>query len=142
MALVGAITTRTSAGGGRSDAPADVIGATLSRWLGLADVIVMAPLGALGAFFSGSTTVSNLIFGRTQLEAARALGLAPASVLALQTAAGSAGNMICLSNIIAGKSVCSCAVAEREFVRVNARACALHCLTLTLVASCMFLAGV
>ena len=44
----------------------------------------VAPLGALGAFFSGSVTVSNLMFGPIQKNAAEALHIQVTGVLALQ----------------------------------------------------------
>jgi L-lactate permease len=103
MALVGLLTVRTTprasslAGasdgeydddGARSDAPVDIVGHNLSRWLGRGyDYGVVAPLGALGAFFSGSTTVSNLTFGTIQLGAAGETGASRTAILALQVGA-------------------------------------------------------
>jgi lactate permease len=40
--------------------------------------VLFAPLlGTVGAFITGSTTVSNLVFGAAQLETARVLGADP-----------------------------------------------------------------
>ena len=61
-------------------------------------------LGAVGAFFSGSNTVSNLTFGSVQLSTAETTGLSVALVLALQSVGGAMGNMVCINNIVA---VCS-----------------------------------
>ena len=61
-------------------------------------------LGAIGAFFSGSNTVSNLTFGSIQHSIAQSVGLPGNSVLALQSVGGAMGNMVCINNIIA---VCS-----------------------------------
>lgn len=58
-------------------------------------------LGALGSFFSGSNTVSNLTFGGIQSSAALTLGLDRGTILALQSAGGAMGNMICIHNIVA-----------------------------------------
>ena len=58
-------------------------------------------LGALGAFFSGSNTVSNLTFAPIQAAIAGTLGLDGATVLALQSAGGAMGNMVCIHNIVA-----------------------------------------
>lgn len=44
-------------------APAYIIGYNLSGALKGGFVVLAAALGALGSFFSGSTTVSNLTFG-------------------------------------------------------------------------------
>lgn len=66
----------------------------------------LAPLlGALGAFFSGSNTVSNLTFAPVQAAIAESLGLSITSVLALQTVGGAMGNMVCIHNIVAVAAV-------------------------------------
>ena len=59
----------------------------------------------LGSFFSGSTTVSNLTFGGIQQIAATNLGVSQTAMLALQATGGSAGNGVCLNNIIAACAV-------------------------------------
>jgi lactate permease len=67
---------------------------------------VISPLlGALGSFFSGSTTVSNLTFGPIQQIAAERIGTSVTAMLALQAVGASAGNGICLNNIIAACTV-------------------------------------
>jgi lactate permease len=53
---------RVGAGG----SPAYIIGYYLSAWLSQGFLAISAFLGALGSFFSGSTTVSNLTFGDIQ----------------------------------------------------------------------------
>ncbi|MCG7656669.1 L-lactate permease [Wielerella bovis] len=58
-------------------------------------------LGAIGAFFSGSNTVSNLTFGGIQQQIALDTGLSVTLVLAMQSVGGAMGNMVCLNNIIA-----------------------------------------
>ena len=61
-----------------------------------------APMvGALGAFISGSNTVSDIMFGAFQLRTAAAAGLREVPVLALQAVGGAAGNMICVHNVVA-----------------------------------------
>ena len=64
--------------------------------------IIVAPLiGILGAFFSGSNTVSNILFSGLQLEAARIVHANPIIITALQNVGGAIGNMICINNIVA-----------------------------------------
>jgi lactate permease len=68
--------------------------------------VAFAPfIGIAGAFITGSTTVSNIIFGPSQLETARALNLDSSLILSLQHAGASIGNAICLFNIIAAAAV-------------------------------------
>ena len=61
-------------------------------------------LGALGSFFSGSATISNLTFGGIQSSIAQNLGLDRTIVLSAQSVGGAMGNMVSINNIVA---VCS-----------------------------------
>ncbi len=58
-------------------------------------------LGALGSFFSGSATISNLTFGPIQLRIAQDLGVSPTTMLAAQTVGAALGNMVAVHNIVA-----------------------------------------
>jgi lactate permease len=58
-------------------------------------------LGALGSFFSGSNTISNLTFGPIQLRIAQDLALPSTTMLALQTVGAAMGNMVAIHNIVA-----------------------------------------
>jgi len=89
-------------GGDRS--AATILGEGLARGAGGAWQFVAVYLGALGSFFSGSNTVSNLTFGGIQQATAAGLELGQTTVLALQSAGGAMGNMVCIHNIVA---VCS-----------------------------------
>ncbi|WP_432823516.1 L-lactate permease, partial [Trichloromonas sp.] len=81
-----------------------IIGQALADTFGQQWQYFASYLGALGAFFSGSNTVSNLTFGGIQLGIAQASGLSPTSILAYQSVGGAMGNMTCIHNIVA---VCS-----------------------------------
>ena len=66
----------------------------------------LAPfLGALGSFFSGSATISNLTFAGIQLSISDELGLNLSTILAMQSVGAAMGNMICINNIVAVASV-------------------------------------
>ncbi len=77
-------------------------------------------LGAIGAFFSGSNTVSNLTFGGIQLSIAETTGLSIPLTLALQSVGGAMGNMVCLNNIIAVCTVLNVTNAEGSVIRKTA----------------------
>ena len=62
-------------------------------------------LGALGAFFAGSATVSNLTFAGIQDSIARTLGFDRTSILALQSVGAGMGNMVAIGNIVAVTSI-------------------------------------
>lgn len=90
---------------------------------------IVAPLiGVLGAFFSGSNTVSNLLFAPLQFEAATLVGLKTQVIMALQNIGGAAGNMICINNIVA---VCATVgligKGEHRLLTYNILPCILYC---------------
>ncbi len=88
-----------TAGGEHS--PVTQIGFALADATGRSWPFFAPLLGAVGAFFSGSNTVSNLTFAPIQAAIAGTLGLDRATVLALQSAGGAMGNMVCIHNIVA-----------------------------------------
>jgi len=104
MALLGALVFVKLLMVGGEKASTLIIGQALADSIGQQWQYFASYLGALGAFFSGSNTVSNLTFGGIQLSIARSLGLDPTSILAYQSVGGAMGNMTCINNIVA---VCS-----------------------------------
>ena len=82
-----------------------IIGRTFAEITGNDWTVFSSFLGAVGAFFSGSNTVSNLTFGSVQLSTAETTGISVALILALQSVGGAMGNMICINNIVAVSSV-------------------------------------
>ncbi|WJG08155.1 lactate permease LctP family transporter [Aliiglaciecola sp. LCG003] len=64
-------------------------------------------LGALGSFFSGSATVSNLTFSGIQQSIATGLSLDLTTILALQSVGAAMGNMVCINNIVAVTAILS-----------------------------------
>jgi lactate permease len=97
-------------------APAFILGTVLSDWFQEAFVVISPLLGALGSFFSGSTTVSNLTFGSIQRIAAESIGTSSTTMLALQAVGGSAGNGICLNNIISACAVVGLNIGEGQLL--------------------------
>lgn len=89
-----------------------IIGKSLASSIGSQWQFFASYLGALGAFFSGSNTVSNLTFGGIQLSIAKELGLNPITILSMQSVGGGMGNMICIHNIVAVCSVLGITASE------------------------------
>jgi lactate permease len=89
-----------------SDVPSmPMAGATLfADVFGAAFPLVSPTIGALGAFIAGSNTVSNMMFSQFQLEAAMALSLSPALIVASQAVGAAAGNMIAIHNVVAASA--------------------------------------
>lgn len=81
---------------------------------------VASYLGALGAFFSGSATVSNLTFGGIQAAIAAQVGAERTTVLALQSVGGAMGNMVAIHNIVAVCSVLKLNNVEGEILKKTA----------------------
>jgi lactate permease len=76
-----------------------------------------AYLGALGSFFAGSCTISNLTFGPIQDSIATRMGLERTTILALQSVGGAMGNMVAIHNIVAVCSVLGLGNKEGEILK-------------------------
>ena len=81
-----------------------IIGKSMANIAGHQWQFFASYLGALGSFFAGSNTISNLTFGGIQYSIAQSLNLNLTTILSMQSVGGAMGNMICISNIVA---VCS-----------------------------------
>ncbi|CAJ1946792.1 unnamed protein product [Cylindrotheca closterium] len=121
MALFGALVLVQLLIRGGTSSPAFVVGTILADWFQEGFVVISPLLGALGSFFSGSTTVSNLTFGDIQAIAAESIGVSTTAMLALQAVGASAGNGICLNNIIAACTVVNLQVGEGQILARTAR---------------------
>ncbi|HHP7244787.1 MAG TPA: L-lactate permease [Elainellaceae cyanobacterium] len=73
--------------------------------------------GMIGSFVAGSVTVSNLMFSLFQFGVALQIGVPTVVVLALQCVGASAGNIICVSNIVAAEATVG--VVGREGVLIR-----------------------
>ncbi|HEY7773560.1 MAG TPA: L-lactate permease, partial [Marinagarivorans sp.] len=79
---------------------------------------MVAPfVGALGSFVAGSATFSNMMFANLQLAVAHQLSLPPVTMTALQLLGSNAGNMICVSNVVAAASVVKIVGEEGQIIR-------------------------
>ena len=79
-----------------------------------------AYVGALGAFITGSNTVSNLLFSEFQYGIAQGLGISRQIVVALQVVGGAMGNMVCIHNIVAASATVGLVGMEGVIIRRNA----------------------
>ncbi len=99
-------------------------------------------VGVVGAFISGSNTVSNTLFGGLQFETATLVGLPQVIVLALQNTGGAIGNMICINNVVSASATTGVTGKEGRIIRMNFIPCLLFWLLLsagaTLLAAVLF----
>ncbi|TVQ06734.1 MAG: L-lactate permease [Leptolyngbya sp. DLM2.Bin27] len=76
-----------------------------------------AGVGLVGSFVAGSVTVSNMMFSLFQFGVAENIGVPPGLILALQTVGASAGNVICVSNVVAAAATVGLLGREGLLVR-------------------------
>lgn len=100
---------------------------------GKAYPLIITPIGMLGAFMSGSATVSNLLFASLQFQTANILGLPEVIVVAMQTIGAAVGNMICVNNVVAVCATVGCIGAEGLIIRRNAIPAFLYYVAVTIV---------
>ncbi|MEG6549658.1 L-lactate permease [Desulfocurvibacter africanus] len=74
-------------------------------------------IGGLGAFITGSNTVSDLLFAEFQWGMASQLNLPHQIIVAAQVAGGAMGNMICIHNIVAVCAVVGLSGMEGAILR-------------------------
>lgn len=83
--------------------------------------VFVAPfIGILGAFMSGSNTVSNILFSSLQFETATILHLPNVLIVAMQVIGGGIGNMICVNNVVAVCATLGIIGVEGKLIRRNA----------------------
>ena len=79
---------------------------------------LFAPVvGAIGSFIAGSATVSNMMFSLFQFGVAAKIDVSGAIVTALQGIGAAAGNMICVSNIVAASATVGLVGCEGLLIR-------------------------
>ncbi|EPR39884.1 L-lactate transport [Desulfovibrio sp. X2] len=74
-------------------------------------------VGGLGAFITGSNTVSDLLFSEFQWGVATTLHLPREIIVAVQAVGGAMGNMICIHNIVAACAVVGLSGREGDIMR-------------------------
>ncbi|WP_255192470.1 L-lactate permease [Natronobeatus ordinarius] len=80
---------------------------------------VAPAVGALGAFITGSITVSNVTFGAFQFEVAERLGLSTQLIVAAQAAGAAIGNVIAVHNVIAALATVGLVGATGRVIRLT-----------------------
>ncbi|MDR1732880.1 MAG: L-lactate permease [Synergistaceae bacterium] len=74
-------------------------------------------VGGLGAFITGSNTVSDMLFGMFQWDVATQLNLPKMIIIAAQAAGGAMGNMICVHNVVAVCAVVGLSNREGDIIK-------------------------
>lgn len=82
--------------------------------------IIISPfIGVLGAFVSGSATVSMNLFSNLQYDTAMNLDLPVACILAMQCVGSAVGNMVCINNAVAASATIGTVGKEGKLIKMN-----------------------
>jgi lactate permease len=76
-------------------------------------------VGAFGAFIAGSNTVSDILFGTFQFNAARNLGVPTQVVVGAQAVGGAIGNLVAIHNVVAALAVVGLVGEEGRVIRLE-----------------------
>ncbi|MFZ5969562.1 MAG: L-lactate permease [Bacillota bacterium] len=98
-------------------------------------------IGVLGAFMSGSNTVSNILFSSLQFETATILGMPQVLIVALQVIGGAVGNMICINNVVAVCATVGCIGVEGKIIKRNAVPCFIYGIIVATVIALLIYSG-
>lgn len=114
-----------------------IMAEALADGTGKAYLAISPVIGALGAFMSGSNTVSNTLFAGLQFQTAQILDMSPVIIVALQNIGGAAGNMICVNNIVSVCATTGTAGNEGRIIRLNILPCLIYCIIAVAVMSAL-----
>ena len=76
-------------------------------------------VGAFGAFIAGSNTVSDILFGLFQFEAAQQIGAPTQIVVGAQAVGGAIGNLVAIHNVVAALTVVGLIGEEGRVIRLE-----------------------
>lgn len=83
--------------------------------------VFIAPfIGVLGAFVSGSATVSMNLFTNLQYDTATVLNLPTVFIISMQCVGGAVGNMVCINNAVAASATIGISGKEGSLIKRNA----------------------
>ena len=104
-------------------------------------LVLAALIGVLGAFMSGSNTVSNTLFSGLQYETATILSMPQVLIVALQNNGGAIGNMVCVNNVVSACATTGTIGNEGKIIKTNALPCVVYCLIVVAVLGGIMLTG-
>jgi lactate permease len=94
-----------------SDLTADIAGGVYPFFAAL--------VGAFGAFIAGSNTVSDILFGTFQFNAAQNIGVPTQIVVGAQAVGGAIGNLVAIHNVVAALAVVGLVGEEGRVIRLE-----------------------
>ena len=106
----------------------DAVATALSSLMGKYFLIGSPFIGALGAFFAGSCTVSDILFVQLQFDTGAMLSLPEYIIVALQNIGGGLGSMLRLSGVIATCATVNLSGKEGKIILLNAIPLVIFCI--------------
>ena len=83
-------------------------------------VLISPFIGVLGAFVSGSATVSMNLFSNLQYNPANVLSLPSVFIISMQCVGAAVGNMVCINNAVAASATIGTTGKEGKLIKTNA----------------------
>ena len=83
-------------------------------------VLISPFIGVLGAFVSGSATVSMNLFSNLQYNTAIVLDLPAVFIISMQCVGAAVGNMVCINNAVAASATIGTTGKEGKLIKINA----------------------
>ncbi len=116
LALVQIVKYKNAAGSSMMDEMANAL-----AMVGKELYVLISPfIGVLGAFVSGSATVSMNLFSNLQYNTATVLELPTVFILAMQCVGAAVGNMVCINNAVAASATIGVTGREGKLIKINA----------------------
>ncbi|MFT4261110.1 MAG: L-lactate permease [Candidatus Woesearchaeota archaeon] len=109
------------------------IASYLSNLLGSSFILISPFIASFGAFITGSSTVSNLLFSSIQVDAALTIGASTVMLASLQLVGSAAGNMIALHNVVTASATLGLKKGEGEIIKKTLLPSLLYCLIAGLI---------
>lgn len=82
-------------------------------------VLISPFIGVLGAFVSGSATVSMNLFSNLQFNTATVLNLPTVFIISMQCVGAAIGNMVCINNAVAASATIGTVGKEGKLIKIN-----------------------
>ena len=82
-------------------------------------VLISPFIGVLGAFVSGSATVSMNLFSNLQFNTATVLDIPAVFVISMQCVGAAVGNMVCINNAVAASATIGTIGREGKLIKTN-----------------------
>ena len=111
--------------------------------VGKAAYVVISPfIGVLGAFVSGSATVSMTLFTNLQYDTASALDIIPVLAVAMQCVGAAIGNMVCINNAVAASATIGVGGREGRLIKLNVTPMLIYTLTTVAIFAVVIALGI